>query len=128
MPFFFWGKAGDFFKESSFPDPKNKHMLHKLIFGFGLTLLTALPLAAQTSGNTNKQDTPPLEQRTDENPQYQKRHRPRDYEGSREPQTNTIGAKSTDSPRRPAAKPAADSTASPAPAPDEKKKPQRSNG
>lgn len=102
-------------------------MLHKLIFGFGLTLLTALPLAAQTSGN-NTNPRPPLEQETDENPQYQKRHRPRDYEGSKEPQTNTIGAKNTDSPRRPLTKPAADSTGTPASAPDDKKKPQRSNG
>jgi len=57
---------------------KANNMLQKAIFGIGLFLLTAIPLAAQTS---QLEKDHPLEAPTPENPKYREQHATKDYTG-----------------------------------------------
>lgn len=103
-------------------------MLKKLIAGTGFLVLTAVPLAAQTTGAQKVERTNPINDYTPENRRYQKDHTPIDHTGiSKDPQYRhaTTAAEEEAKRREQAAElpPAADSTATPAPA--GKEKPQR---
>ena len=95
-------------------------MLKKLIFGTGILLLAAFPLAAQKASQAEKDH--PLEAPTPENPAYRKSHDGRDYTGiSKDPFHPHISASTTN--HSPTSRPPVADTAAVPPA--EKKKPQR---
>jgi hypothetical protein len=96
-----------------------KAMKKRLILGFGFALLTALPLAAQTASEIEKNH--PLEAPTDENPQYRQRKEKEIQRRSKISQDPNF--KTGQNTQAPAAKPTADSTAT-TPPDAEKNKPK----